>query len=244
MTMTIAQTSDDATPGPLAPLNDEQSRGLLADGFLSVPDMTDAEDIAFIRSLVEPILDDPDLARRAVVRAIAKDEGRDPVREVINIVEIEPRLTQSRFFRRAWAITEGLFGRGAQLKFDHVIAKPAYSNKETAWHQDIAYSRRITLSAKRLHWWLPLQPVNADNGCMQFVAGSHKAPIQRHWPVSADGHKATEGPRGAPTICDLPVGGATIHLPKTLHYTGPNITAEPRLAWIIQIGVPSWLTLL
>jgi len=244
MSHTVTQRSDQVAPGRFAPLNGEQARALLADGFLSLPDMTDGDDIAFIRSLVEPILADPDLKRRAVVRAIAKDEGKEPVSEVINIVELEPRLTESRFFRRAWAITEALFGRGAQLKFDHVIAKPPYSNKETAWHQDIAYSRRVTLSAKRLHWWLPLQPVNADNGCMQFVAGSHKAPIQRHWPVSADGHKATQAPEVAPTICDLPLGGATIHLPKTLHYTGPNITGAHRLAWIIQIGVMGWPTLL
>ena len=160
MTETIVPTLSDADEqARFAPLTQDQSRRLLVDGFLSVPDMTDAEDVALIRSLVEPILSDPELERRAIVRAMAKGDGGQSVREVINIVELELGLTQTRFFKRAWAITEAMFGKGAQLKFDHVIAKPSFSNKETAWHQDIAYSRRITLSAKRLHWWLPLQPL-------------------------------------------------------------------------------------
>jgi hypothetical protein len=36
--------------------------------------------------------------------------------------------------------------------------------------------------------------------------------------------------------CPLPLGGATIHLPRTLHYTGPNMTDRPRLAWGIEFA--------
>ena len=56
--------------------------------------------------------------------------------------------------------------------------------------------------------------------------------------------KATAGPAGEATVCDLALGGATIHLPKTLHYSGPNSSPSARTAWIIQLGVPSWPTLL
>ena len=27
-----------------------------------------------------------------------------------------------------------------------------------------------------------------------------------------------------------------MHLPYTLHHTGPNMTDEPRLAWILEFG--------
>jgi hypothetical protein len=38
--------------------------------------------------------------------------------------------------------------------------------------------------------------------------------------------------------CELPAGGATIHSSKTLHYTGPNVSAGPRRAYILGFGVP------
>ena len=36
--------------------------------------------------------------------------------------------------------------------------------------------------------------------------------------------------------CPLHVGGLTIHTPLTVHYAGPNLTSEPRRAWIIHFG--------
>jgi ectoine hydroxylase-related dioxygenase (phytanoyl-CoA dioxygenase family) len=44
-----------------------------------------------------------------------------------------------------------------------------------------------------------------------------------------------------PVVCPLEAGGATIHLPKTLHYTGPNNTDTTRYAWIVQFGVRGWI---
>jgi hypothetical protein len=34
--------------------------------------------------------------------------------------------------------------------------------------------------------------------------------------------------------CPLRGGMATVHRPTTLHFTGPNDTDEPRLAWILH----------
>jgi hypothetical protein len=50
----------------------------------------------------------------------------------------------------------------------------------------------------------------------------------------------------AAIACPLPLGGATVHLPRTLHHTGPNLTAMPRLAWSLEFaprGRSSWRTL-
>ena len=42
-------------------------------------------------------------------------------------------------------------------------------------------------------------------------------------------------PRGA-VACPLRVGDATVHVPRTLHFTGPNLTASPRMAWSLEFG--------
>jgi ectoine hydroxylase-related dioxygenase (phytanoyl-CoA dioxygenase family) len=36
--------------------------------------------------------------------------------------------------------------------------------------------------------------------------------------------------------CPLRAGDMTVHFPRTLHYTGPNLTAIPRLAWSLEFG--------
>jgi len=37
--------------------------------------------------------------------------------------------------------------------------------------------------------------------------------------------------------CPLRAGDATVHLPHTLHQTGPNMTDDARVAWILEFGL-------
>ena len=39
--------------------------------------------------------------------------------------------------------------------------------------------------------------------------------------------------------CPIPVGGATIHTCRTMHYAGPNTTDQPRRAYILVLGAPA-----
>ncbi len=39
--------------------------------------------------------------------------------------------------------------------------------------------------------------------------------------------------------CPVPAGGATFHDARTLHYTGPNCSSEPRRALIFSFACPS-----
>lgn len=222
-------------------LSAEQAERLEAEGFLSIDDLTDQADVEFIRSLLLPLLEREDLAQVTTVRHMRKgdDAPPQPTREILGVLELEPRLKQSRYYRRAMAISKAVWGPKARLSFDHVIEKPPFSGDETAWHQDCAYSGPVSISMRRLHWWLPLQEATEANGCMSYVPGSHLGRRRRHEPVEVDGHfLRTEAPPPEDVVvCPLKVGGATVHLPHTLHYSGPNRSPAPRIAWILQIGV-------
>src|SRR5690349_18612870 len=223
-------------------LTDQQRSVFSRNGFLSLDSVTTAEDIGFIRGLITEILEESSRGKPMPIRDLGDDAaiGHDvQIMEVVSPAQLAPRLLESRLFQTALAISRQVCGPSARLLFDHCIAKPAFNRKATAWHQDCAYARRVTFSACRLHWWLPLQEATEENGCMQFVPGSHQGRMLPHAPLTVRAHAlAAPTPDAAEiTVCPLPVGGATVHLPKTLHYTGPNNTAAPRLAWIIQIGV-------
>jgi hypothetical protein len=222
----------------------ELSSILFRDGFVSITDMTNADDIRFIRNELLSLLTargaDEVGVRDLGDAAISGPEGR--IVEIASPSSFRPRLLESLFFRRAMQISCAVLGPSARLGFDHFITKPPHNQAATVWHQDCAY-KRITRSARRLHWWLPLQGVTTNNGCMQFVPASHLGPVLAHAPRSRGAHALeTNLPLDAePVACPLELGGATIHLPKTLHYAGPNNGETARHAWIVQIGIRRWI---
>ncbi len=88
--------------------------------------------------------------------------------------------------------------------------------------------------------WVPLTDATIDNGCMEFVAGSHKSDVIAHQSIRNDprihGLELTPAAFAAmrkPIACPIPAGGATVHTAYTLHHTGPNLTDEPRRALIL-----------
>src|SRR5438445_3082256 len=83
--------------------------------------------------------------------------------------DLEPQLAHTLTFTRCAAVAERLLGRPVEHRFDHAIYKPAFNGAATSWHQDEAYAlARKILSA---HFWVPLQDVTRDMGCMEFIPG-------------------------------------------------------------------------
>jgi ectoine hydroxylase-related dioxygenase (phytanoyl-CoA dioxygenase family) len=139
------------------------------DGFALVENVTDLEDINSIRNAVDEVL-----RSDVPTRELGERGGSPQIIEVAKPLLLSSEIAGSRFVRNAKSISEEYFGQRATYHFDHAIIKPPANLKETAWHQDTAYSHRLNFAKDRLHWWLPLHDVSCDQGCMQFVRGSHK----------------------------------------------------------------------
>jgi hypothetical protein len=65
-----------------------------------------------------------------------------------------------------------LIGEDIILWGTTIFGKPAFSGKETPWHQDGEYYPIKPLEV--LTVWIPLDDVTPENGPMQFIPGSHK----------------------------------------------------------------------
>ncbi len=92
--------------------------------------------------------------------------------------DLEPQLAHTLTFSRCAAVAERLLGRPVEHRFDHAIYKPAFNGAATSWHQDEAYAlERKILSA---HFWVPLQDVTRDMGCMEFIPGGPRGALGRH----------------------------------------------------------------
>lgn len=61
---------------------------------------------------------------------------------------------------------------------------PEWKGTEVLWHQDGGYTANLGTSGvsdmKMVNVWAPLVPVREENGCMQFVPGTHRLGVVPH----------------------------------------------------------------
>lgn len=217
---------------------EEALRGLAQDGF-AVVDIATPRDIDVIRQAVRRVLARDD----AVFRELGERTGTPQIQELHHIASRAPEIMETDFFSRAKEFSQSFLKSSVHLKFDHVILKPAMSNRETGWHQDAAYTPRIWRFHNRVHWWLPLHDVPIEQGCMRYVPRTHHTSRMKHVAVAptSDAIK-TSLPEGSKVVdCPVTAGSACVHLPKTLHSAGPNATRLPREAYILQFAARSLL---
>ena len=206
------------------------------DGFLSIGALTDDAEVAVLVRLVD------ELFRQGGFEAgdhLELNVAGAPLTQIVNPERYAPRLLEGRAFRHAAAIARELLGPGCEPTGHHAILKPAGIGGATPWHQDEAYwDPRYAHHAVSI--WLALQPSTHENGCMRFMAGSHRWSVLPHELISPAAHGlrlAGALPDGAESPCELAAGGATVHDGRTLHAAGPNRSGQPRRALVFGFGL-------
>jgi hypothetical protein len=211
------------------------------DGFAVLDALTTADDIARVRSLLDPLFDKFDsLGDRAFDLAGPLTPGTPPKSPEVNEgAVLEPKLRETLTYMRCREVARHLLGVPVGYQFDHAIYKPPNNQTPTAWHQDEAYNQE-PIPLRSIHFWIPLQPVTVENGCMWFMPGSHHGGLLTHRVTSrrgAGGTLAAESVDSTNAVaCPLRLGDVTIHHPLTLHYTGANQSSGHRRAWILHFG--------
>ncbi len=223
---------------PLSPAEIDRFHG---EGFLGVPDFTSPVDVLRIRHiLVDLYARFHRLPLRHIVDLgdVGRHTGPQQIAEINWTLQLAPELRQTRTFARCAAVAEQLLGCPVQpTGYDHAIMKPPQNACATPWHQDRAYAGEAGPLVS-IHFWIPMHDVSIEMGCMQFIPGSHRGPLLPHRRKDPRAHamEAIGIDPSAAVACPLPLGGATVHLPRTLHHTGPNRTDAPRIAWSIELA--------
>lgn len=199
---------------------------------------------------------DLDLCEAAVTSLIARtgfsgrlmrfDMSDTPCSDVPRQIELlrpsllSSALRQSSVFKRCHEIARQYYGGKAYYLFDHAIYKMPGSETITHWHQDQAYLEPGVVIPS-IHFWIPFQDSNINNGTMQFVRGSHESFIEHH-PAYVNNSrvlKAEVKPQDEVVIVNVGRGSASVHSNLTLHATMQNRSDHIRKAWIIHFGSKS-----
>ncbi len=123
---------------------------------------------------------------------------------------------------------------------DQLFCKPARHGGVVAWHQDYSYWTR-TRPMNHLTCWIALDDSQQDNGCLQYVPGSHRWDLLPITGLAGDMVAIREVLNDEqwhqlqnPVAIEVPKGYASFHHPLLVHGSFANRTDRPRRAVVIN----------
>ena len=139
---------------------------------------------------------------------------------------------------------EAVVGPDIMLWSSSILAKQPHSADFVSWHQDLRYwgleDHDGIVSA-----WLALSPVTRANGCMRFVAGSHRGQLVPHRDTYGADNMLTRGQQAAAEIdegavrhVELRPGQMSLHHGRLLHASAPNVSDEWRIGYVMVFISP------
>ncbi len=214
------------------------------DGYVHLHGVLSATEMADIEAVYDRFL-------RREIEVTAKDfndmttgeHGTDPSGyAIVNVMlprRYFPGWVDNVFELRAAHIAEQLCGEGMVLDFDQLLAKqPGRDDAVFGWHQDQAYWID-TDDRRTATCWLAVDDSTVENGCLQFLPGSHLEPVRPHHPLHGDrseSHTLVTELLPADRMRAVPIsrGDITVHSEGILHGSGGNRTSDSwRRAYIV-----------
>lgn len=133
-----------------------------------------------------------------------------------------------------------ILGGAVRFWHDQLFSKPARHGGVVAWHQDYSYWTR-TQPIAHLTCWLALDDSTEENGCLQYVPGSHRWPLLPITGLAGDMDEIrtvlNEEQKAAfqPVAIPLKKGECALHHPLLVHGSHENRSDRPRRAAVINV---------
>ena len=196
------------------------------DGFVVIRDFLAADEFAvleqnlqrYIREIV-PTLPDGD--------AFYEDRNRPQTLKQLQRMDRDPFFAEYRHHRAWVALAEALLGEPAAADQPEWFNKPPGTNHVTPPHQDNFYF--CLAPPNVLTIWLALDRVDAENGCLRYVAGSHLRGLRPHARSNILGfsqgitdYSAEDFTRERAVL--LEPGDAVAHFGMTIHRADANLS--------------------
>lgn len=152
---------------PMRPITDEEIRSYREDGIVHLKGLFDPDWITRLRDLADQDLREPG----PLHQELSRDGGRfffDTFLWTFN-----DGFKEFVFTSPAAAVAGTLMGtQKVNLFFDQLLIKEPNTSERTPWHHDVPY---WPVRGEHIcSLWLALDPVDASNGAVEYVKGSHR----------------------------------------------------------------------
>ncbi|MGF7236945.1 MAG: phytanoyl-CoA dioxygenase family protein [Frankia sp.] len=230
-----AEDPRDSTFRPVIPenpriLRSDQIEGFNRDGLVAPVDAFDAEELArhraYIADLVDAVVDAPD--RRNQYSIINYHVACKGLYEITQA----PRLLDA---------VSDILGPDIVCWNTHLFFKTGYDPMEVPLHQDFMYWPLVRTGS--ITAWLALDEVDAGNGAVTFVPGSHRQRLLDHVERSLDGSRSLKREIASVEgreryVNALHAGQASLHSDLVAHGSAPNASGRPRMGLAIRYAAP------
>lgn len=149
-----------------------------------------------------------------------------------------PVLDRIAHDRRILDAVEALIGPDILVCGTTLFIKEPETEGFISWHQDARY-----IGLEPHNWvtaWLAVTDVDEENGCMRMAPGTHRAPLVEHVDTYAEKNMLTRG-QAVPDVDEaasvpviLKAGQLSLHHPRIIHGSGPNLSDRRRIGFAIQ----------
>ncbi len=198
------------------------------DGFVIVRQLLDADEFAdlcanldrYIRTVV-PTLPDSD--------AFYVDRARPETLKQMQHMGGDPFFRDYTKHPKWLALARTVLGEEVQAQEPEWFNKPPGTASPTPPHQDNYYFNLKPPSVVTV--WMALDPVDEGNGCLRYVAGSHRRGLRPHGRSNVLGFSqgiTDYGPddEAREVLIRLQPGDVVAHHGETIHRAEPNRSAE------------------
>lgn len=133
-----------------------------------------------------------------------------------------------------------LLGGSVRFWHDQLFCKPAKHGGVVAWHQDYSYWTR-TKPVAHLTCWIGLDDSDHQNGCLQYIPGSHKWDLLPITGLAGDMNAIREVLDDSqwqalqnPVSIEMKAGEGSFHHSLLVHGSRENFTQRPRRAVVLN----------
>ncbi len=134
------------------------------------------------------------------------------------------------------ASVQSILGRNILIRNADVFVKPAHSARSINWHVDCTAS--IYEADKMLSVWFAVTDSGPENGCMEFLPGSHRMPlppnIKDKSSLSFAGTALERANAAERQSNVIRAGEISMHHFRTVHRSSGNTTDDARIGLVVR----------
>lgn len=224
-----------------SPITPEMVSEFERGGFLAGIPLLDSGQIDLLRSeLAELML--PVYADDPRFYEYNSNESDDPSRRLFHALgawRVSQAFHDLIFLPRIVKCAETLLEGPVRFWHDQVFVKPPRDGAVVTWHQDYSYWTR-TVPVNHLTCWIALDDSTEENGCVQYVSGSHRWQLLPREGLSGDmkavyrylNAEQMEAFQPVPSL--LKAGEASFHHPMLVHGSFENMSDRPRRGVVLN----------
>jgi ectoine hydroxylase-related dioxygenase (phytanoyl-CoA dioxygenase family) len=223
-------------------LTDEQVEFFQTNGYVAGIRILFDEQVAQLREELQSFTN-PSHPGHHLFHEYHSNESADPSKVLFHALgawRITPGFHDLLWSPRFTVPASQLLAGPVRFWHDQLFCKPSHHGGVVAWHQDYSYWTR-TKPMQHLTCWIGLDDATTENGCLQYIPGSHEWDLLPITGLAGD----MEAIRSVlndeqwaqlqnPVSIELKQGEASFHHPLMVHGSRENSSDRPRRATVIN----------